>query len=123
MYFSVPKGDGGPAPWKCSSVVTLPLPLQLPFPFPLPFNNVHVLTAIFKRAFPIQIRWRPVIWGYSLQFVFAVLVLRWQPGYEAVKWLSEVITKFVNFAYDGAAVTFGDPWMIFHAFAFMVSIK
>ena len=51
----------------------------------------------------------------------AILVLRWEPGYESVNWLAEWITKFMGFAYDGAAVIFGDPYMVFHAFAFMVS--
>ena len=61
------------------------------------------------------------MWGYTLQFIFAILVLRWPPGYEAVRWLSMVVTRFINYALDGAAVVFGDPMLVLHPFAFMVS--
>ena len=60
------------------------------------------------------------MWGYSLQFIFAVLLLKWPPGYEAVKWFSDLMVRVVSYAYDGAAVAFGDPWMVLHAFAFLV---
>ena len=63
------------------------------------------------------------MWGYGMQFVFAVLVLRWDPGYAFVKWAADTITTFINYAYDGAAVVFGDPWMIFHSFTMMVSTR
>lgn len=68
----------------------------------------------------IKINWRPVVWGYAFQFIMAILVLRWYPGYTAVKFISDWITKFINYALDGAAVVFGDPFMMFHLFAFMV---
>jgi pyrimidine nucleoside transport protein len=51
--------------------------------------------------------------------LLAILVLRWEYGYIAVKFVSDEITKFLEYAYEGAASIFGDPWMIFHAFVFM----
>ena len=54
-----------------------------------------------------------------LQFVFAVLVLHWETGYQVAKFIGEEITVFINYAYDGAATVYGDPWLIFHPFAFL----
>ena len=36
-----------------------------------------------------QIRWKPVIGGFALQFVFGILVLRTPYGYSAFKWLGD----------------------------------
>ena len=57
-----------------------------------------------------------------LQFIMAIIVLRWEYGYIAVKFLADEITKFLEYAYEGAAAIFGDPWMLFHAFVFFVGI-
>ena len=72
-------------------------------------------------CFTLQVQWRPVLWGFFLQFIFAILVLRWKYGYIAVKFISDEIIKFIMFGFEGAAVVFGDPFLIFHPFAFMVS--
>lgn len=50
----------------------------------------------------------------------AILVLRWKYGYTAVKWLADVIQAFIEFGFVGEAAVFGDPFLIFHPFAFMV---
>ena len=71
----------------------------------------------------LQINWRPVIWGFTLQFVIGILVLRWKPGYEAVQWLSDEIMKFIYYSLEGAAVVFGDPMLILHPYVFVVSIR
>ncbi len=61
------------------------------------------------------------MWGYSLQFIMAMLVLQWEHGYNAVEWLSGYITKIIAFGFHGAAMIYGDPFMILHPFATMVS--
>jgi len=68
---------------------------------------------------PDKVIWRPVLWGFILQFVLAIFVLRWKYGYIAVKFLSDEIIKFILFGFEGAAVVFGDPFLLFHPFAFM----
>lgn len=70
----------------------------------------------------LQVLWRPVVWGYAMQFIMAILVLRWEYGYIAVKFISDEIVKFVQFAFEGAAVVFGDPFLILHPFVFMVGV-
>ena len=70
---------------------------------------------------PHQVNWRPVIWGFALQFAMALFVLRFKPGFDAVKWVSEQITTFINYSMEGASMVFGDPFLFLHPFAFVVS--
>jgi len=69
---------------------------------------------------PERIMWRPVVVGFALQFLFGVLVLRWKPGYDAIKWFSDEIMTFINYALEGAAIVFGDPTMLLHPFVFVI---
>ena len=71
--------------------------------------------------FCLQIMWRPVVVGFGLQILFGILVLRWKPGYDAIKWLSDQIMTFINYSLEGASIVFGDPTMLFHPFVFVVS--
>ena len=53
-----------------------------------------------------RVRWRPVVWGLGLQFVFAALVLRTAPG----RWVFEAINRGVGAVldcqYEGARFVF-----------------
>ena len=75
----------------------------------------------FNLTFFLQINWRPVVWGFTLQFVIGILVLRWKPGYDSVQWLSDEIMKFIYYSLEGAAVVFGDPMLMLHPYVFVVS--
>ena len=55
-----------------------------------------------------EIRWRPVIWGFVLQFIFGLVMLRTYIGYQAFKWLGDIILVFLGFASAGARFVFGD---------------
>ena len=72
-------------------------------------------------VYQFQIRWRPVIVGFVLQFVMGVIVLRWKPGYDAIKFASDEITKFIGYSNEGAASVFGDPFFLLHPLVFVVS--
>lgn len=78
-----------------------------------------VLILYMFSMYPDKIKWRPVIWGFFLQFIMGVIVLRWRHGYNGVKWLSDQITKFINYSNEGAAAVFGDPFLLFHPFVFV----
>ena len=68
-----------------------------------------------------KIKWRPVLWGLCLQLVLGIMVLRWKPGYDAVKFISEQLNKFLMYSLEGAAVVFGDPTLFLHPFIGIVS--
>ena len=65
------------------------------------------------------IRWRPVIWGLTLQFLFALLILRTAMGLRLFQWLGGVVTAFLDFSDEGAAFVFGENFQDFF-FAFKV---
>ena len=68
-----------------------------------------------------QIRWQPIIWGICMQFILGVVVLRWKPGYIALKWITDQFNQFLMYSLAGAAMAFGDPMFILHPFLMMVS--
>jgi concentrative nucleoside transporter, CNT family len=50
---------------------------------------------------------RTVVGALALQFGFALLVLRWQPGEDALKWVSDRIATLIGYAEEGTAFLFG----------------
>lgn len=64
---------------------------------------------IFARYFfcKFQIRWRPVIWGFFLQFCFGLLVLRWEFGSRKFNQLSDLVLTFMDFTKNGTDFVYG----------------
>ncbi|HEX2223653.1 MAG TPA: NupC/NupG family nucleoside CNT transporter [Thermoanaerobaculia bacterium] len=65
------------------------------------------------------IPWRTVIMGTVLQLLFAVIILKTPPGRAFFIWLSDAVTKFLDFSDAGARFVFGDNFQE-HLFAFKV---
>ncbi|KAJ8301083.1 hypothetical protein KUTeg_020070 [Tegillarca granosa] len=91
---------------------------------PSPRNLVSLLgLALFIILFyifshnPARVKWRPVIWGLAIQFIFALLILRWDFGFEAFKWLGDRVTEFLAYTDAGSKFVFGDAYE-HHFFAF-----
>jgi concentrative nucleoside transporter, CNT family len=62
-----------------------------------------------------SIDYRTVGWGLSLQFVFALIVLKTAVGQQVFQSLGSVITRLLNFAFVGSSFVFGplgnpDAW-------------
>ncbi|KAH9524809.1 hypothetical protein Btru_027921 [Bulinus truncatus] len=57
---------------------------------------------------PAMVDWHPIFWGFSIQFYFAVIILRTHWGYWTFKWLGDRVTEFLAFSNAGAAFVFGD---------------
>ncbi|RUS81030.1 hypothetical protein EGW08_011196 [Elysia chlorotica] len=68
---------------------------------------------------PQQVRWRPVIGGILLQFVFGVLVLKTQSGLRCFQWLADRVTEYLDHTNHGAKFVFGQSFTD-HYFAFKV---
>jgi len=66
-----------------------------------------------------KIVWRPVIWGFVLQWILALFILRTDPGYDLFDWLGEQVTIFLEYSEVGAQFVFGEV-MYEHFFAFVV---
>lgn len=54
-----------------------------------------------------HVRIRTVAAALLLEIVFAVLVLRWTPGRDALKWLSDQVTKLIGYSTQGTTFLFG----------------
>ncbi|KAI8810444.1 Na+ dependent nucleoside transporter C-terminus-domain-containing protein, partial [Cladochytrium replicatum] len=54
------------------------------------------------------IQWRVVIVGMFLQYLLALFILRTQLGVNVFQFISNLITTFLGFAYDGLAFIFGN---------------
>src|SRR5271170_6665920 len=54
------------------------------------------------------IRWRTVIWGLSLQIVFAFLVLEWTVGQHVLASVGAAITRMLGYSFAGSQMVFGD---------------
>jgi concentrative nucleoside transporter, CNT family len=62
------------------------------------------LMSVNRRA----VRWRPVVWGLGLQFVFAVLILLTAPGRAMFEWLNTVFVELLGYTNEGASFLFGN---------------
>ncbi|XP_028734570.1 sodium/nucleoside cotransporter 2 [Peromyscus leucopus] len=61
--------------------------------------------------------WRTVFWGLGLQFVFGILVIRTEPGFNAFQWLGDQIQIFLAYTVKGSSFVFGDA-LVQNVFAF-----
>ncbi|CAL1526426.1 unnamed protein product [Lymnaea stagnalis] len=57
---------------------------------------------------PAMIDWHPVFWGFSIQFYFAIIILKTRWGFETFNWLGDRVTEFLAYSNAGAAFVFGD---------------
>ncbi|KAK0054280.1 solute carrier family 28 member 3 [Biomphalaria pfeifferi] len=57
---------------------------------------------------PAMVNWHPIFWGFSVQFYFAIVILKSRWGYETFNWLGDRITEFLAYSNAGAAFVFGD---------------
>ena len=61
---------------------------------------------IFSTA-PSRIKWRPVIWGFFIQFVLALLVLRWEWSSDKFQKMSDYIIVFLEYTNSGTSFVYG----------------
>ncbi len=65
--------------------------------------GIAYLCSANRRA----IRWYTVLWGFSLQVLFAFLVLYWEAGKNALERFSMAITGAISYADQGGSFVFG----------------
>lgn len=79
------------------------------------FTGTAYAISVDRRA----VRWKPVLWGIALQFLFAILILRTSIGFAVFQFLGDRVTQFLNFSDEGAKFVFGENFQDFY-FAFKV---
>lgn len=79
-----------------------------------------IIFYVFSKN-PAKVKWRPVFWGFALQYIFALVILRTSWGYQAFQWLGDRVTEFLNYSNAGATFLFGDILVTTYSlFAFRV---
>lgn len=68
---------------------------------------VILMIAIALSAHRSKINWRTVGVGLAMQVTFALLVLKWEPGFQALKWTANAIQKLIDFTAEGTSFVFG----------------
>ncbi len=79
------------------------------------FVGFSYLVSVNRQA----VRWRPVLWGFALQILFALIILRTAVGLAVFQWLGSVVSAFLDFSDAGASFVFGENFEEFF-FAFKV---
>lgn len=54
-----------------------------------------------------KINWRTLGVGLLMQIAFALIVLKWEPGFQALRWTADVIQKLIDFTAEGTSFVFG----------------
>ena len=54
-----------------------------------------------------RVIWRQVIWAISLQFIFGILILRWEYGKLFFDCIGAKVDTFLEFTDDGSSFVFG----------------
>ncbi|QYO63073.1 Na+ dependent nucleoside transporter N-terminal domain-containing protein [Leptolyngbya sp. 7M] len=68
------------------------------------FFGLAYLLSVDRRA----IRWRPVIWGFAIQFLFGLFVLLLPVGFAIFSTIGNLVTPFPNFSDVGAEFVYGE---------------
>jgi concentrative nucleoside transporter, CNT family len=54
------------------------------------------------------IRWQTAVWGLGLQWIFALLVLRFDAGERALAAAGDAVNRMLDYAFVGSSFVFGD---------------
>ncbi|XP_005094279.1 solute carrier family 28 member 3 isoform X1 [Aplysia californica] len=73
---------------------------------------VIILMCFIVSVKPSKVNWHPVFWGFVGQVLFATLTLRTDAGYNAFKWLGDLIQTFISYSDAGSAFVIGDDFAI-----------
>ena len=68
---------------------------------------VFVLIGFIFSAHPAHVRWRHVFWGLGIEFVFGLLILRWETGAAIFQCIGDKVTTFLEFTSAGSNFVFG----------------
>jgi pyrimidine nucleoside transport protein len=67
-----------------------------------------------------KVNWRPVVWGFMLQFFLGLIIMRTDWGFSLFEWLGTQMNAFLAHSDAGAEFVFGPAKISNHMFAFKV---
>ena len=69
-----------------------------------------------------RINWRTLGVGLALQVAFALLVIKWEPGFKALEWVALRITDAISFTDRGTEFVFGGLLPKDNGFVFALNV-
>ena len=66
-----------------------------------------VFIGFLISANPEKIRWRHVLWGLGIEFVFGLLVLRWEVGRNIFQCIGDKVGYFLAYTDSGSGFVYG----------------
>ncbi|KAL3271112.1 hypothetical protein HHI36_021607 [Cryptolaemus montrouzieri] len=67
-----------------------------------------MLFGFIMSPFKSQIKWKTILNGMVLQFILALVIIRWPPGEEIFNCIGNKVTTFLGYSVEGAAFVYGD---------------
>lgn len=69
-----------------------------------------------------KIKWRTLAVGLVMQVIFALLVLKWEPGFQALRGTANAVQKLIDFTDEGTSFVFGDLFGKDSGFVFALNV-
>ncbi|XP_034032407.1 sodium/nucleoside cotransporter 1 [Thalassophryne amazonica] len=69
---------------------------------------MFIIFLFLFSAHRTAVSWRPVFWGFGIQFCVGLFVLRTEPGFIAFDWLGKQVQIFLDYTKAGSQFVFGD---------------
>lgn len=69
-----------------------------------------------------KIKWRTLAVGLAMQVIFALLVLKWEPGFQALRGTANAVQKLIDFTDEGTSFVFGDLFGKDSGFVFALNV-
>ncbi|ESO98542.1 hypothetical protein LOTGIDRAFT_142755, partial [Lottia gigantea] len=82
--------------------------------------TAFILLTYLTSVNPAKVNWHPIFWGLTLQYFFALIILKTTPGRDLFQWLGDRVTEFLAYSDRGAKFVFGETTYLNHFFAFKV---
>ncbi|RUS81622.1 hypothetical protein EGW08_010635 [Elysia chlorotica] len=93
----------------------------------LPGIGIFILVALLCSSKPSKVPWQTIFWSVAMQFVCAVIIMKWSFGRDAFMYIQDRFTEFFDNAKAGSKLLFGETYndhaMAFGAFPLLLFIN
>ncbi|GFS22262.1 sodium/nucleoside cotransporter, partial [Elysia marginata] len=89
---------------------------------PVPGLFLFCLMCLLISTNPAKINWHTIFWGVGLQFLFALIILKFDFGKDAILWVQSRLDEFFKNSEEASVMLFGETYRD-HYMVFGVSSK
>ncbi|XP_060066982.1 solute carrier family 28 member 3-like [Ylistrum balloti] len=83
-------------------------------------QTIYIIIFFIFSISPGKVKWHTVFWGFALQYILALIILRQEWGFQVFKYLGDRVGEFLQHSDAGAIFMFSNPLISAHIFAFTV---